>query len=552
MANASHALVTVFIRVLSVSWQAGLLVFLIIAVQWLLRERLSARLRHALWGLLLVRLVLPKTVAFPFSVHSLVRETLRIVSVQSAMSPLSKLGFLMQPASASQGAFVVSDHPLPFSWWQIAAVVWLTGVLCVIGAALLQGFRLKRLVSKELPYTDASVLALLDECRQRMRVSACIGILATSRLDGPALFGFLRPRLLLPKGLFEAPAADHLRYVILHELAHLKRRDILAGWLAYLLAALHWFNPALWWARRRYTADRELACDSHVLEALAPEERDAYGHAILDQYEISRSFVWSPALAGVLDGNTSIERRIAMISRFTVRSRKTTILAIAAMAVLAMTLLTDAQEKPVSRSAPSTFMIVLPESGTQPVAVPLTEQQEAPVEENVNDTQRKPLPEAAGNIGVYNRKLILKSWRKVGESYAGLQAEVAERQKGIDELSNAVQKEKDDYEKAKPGLSSKERDLREAKITRMYQDYKARLASEQVYVDKKEQAIMKDFLAGLDKAAAGVGEQLGCIAVQPIDVNYGKDRVALSPREEQTSCEAIDITSRILEVLNKE
>jgi Skp family chaperone for outer membrane proteins len=261
--------------------------------------------------------------------------------------------------------------------------------------------------------------------------------------------------------------------------------------------------------------------------------------------------VWSPDLAGVLEGNTNIERRITMINRFKTPSRVGTLLAMIAMALLGAAVLTDAKEESGSPSEPSTYFLVSPESGAQPVAVPITEQQ-APPEENAAAVSEKAPPDAVGRMGVYDKGLILKSWKKVKESYAKLQAEVNEKQKGIDKLSLRMEKEKTDYDKAKPGLSSAERDAREAKIASMYQDYKATLAKEQADIDTKEQVLIKDRLAELEKVAAGVGAQLGCVAVQPTDDNHRKDRPALTATRKPSTRETVDITSRVLQVLNKE
>ena len=82
------------------------------------------------------------------------------------------------------------------------------------------------------------------------------------------------------------------------------------------------------------------------------------------------------------------------------------------------------------------------------------QQQPAPPKENAGAVSEKAPPDAVGRMGVYDKGLILKSWKKAIESYAKLEAEVNEKQKGIDALSETVQKEKDDYDKAKPGLST--------------------------------------------------------------------------------------------------
>jgi len=103
------------------------------------------------------------------------------------------------------------------------------------------------------------------------RLSARIGvcapdILVSASVSGPLVTGLLRPVVLIP------PAAcawsDARRdAVLLHELAHVQRRDLLSQLMAQLLVALHWFNPLAWHALREMRRERELACDDEVLRA---------------------------------------------------------------------------------------------------------------------------------------------------------------------------------------------------------------------------------------------------------------------------------------------
>ena len=76
-----------------------------------------------------------------------------------------------------------------------------------------------------------------------------------------------------------------LRYSILHELTHFKRRDIWLKTLALLVNAIHWFNPFMWYMTRLVERDTELACDEAALKLLPVEEHKAYGTTILDAVE---------------------------------------------------------------------------------------------------------------------------------------------------------------------------------------------------------------------------------------------------------------------------
>ena len=86
---------------------------------------------------------------------------------------------------------------------------------------------------------------------------------------------------LLPPGAIESLGSQRLRHVFMHELAHLKRKDVLVNWLMATLQVLHWFNPLIWYAFYRIRAERELACDAIVLSRAGLEDSPEYGKTIV-------------------------------------------------------------------------------------------------------------------------------------------------------------------------------------------------------------------------------------------------------------------------------
>jgi len=365
MTNAMGWLESAFLHVIHISWQAALLALLIGITQYLLRNLVAPGWRHALWGLLLARLLLFWTLPAPFSIHNVPAGALLQVTAYrlEAGTPAQRLpvdtsavtGASAIPFSGTRSPETLNvDRGMPPSetaamgkrWPLLSAmaVLWLAGASLMIGVLLVRGVWLKTQESRWRAVTNPAVSNLIDECKRRIVVSTQLAVLETSYVSGPALMGILRPRLLIPAGLFETASREHLRHIILHELVHVKRKDILCGWLFDLLLALHWFNPVLWWARRRIAIDRELACDAQVLSVLTPEERPVYGHALLDQFQRFVRPAWYPGLAGVLEGRTQMERRIAMITRYRKPSTKNTFLALAILCVLGILALTDAQE----------------------------------------------------------------------------------------------------------------------------------------------------------------------------------------------------------------
>jgi len=161
--------------------------------------------------------------------------------------------------------------------------------------------------------TSQRVLELLEDCKRAMGVRTLLGVVVTDRVPGPALFGFIRPRLLLPPELVENLSAEELRHVLLHELAHLRRMDIHFGWLCAALQLLHWFNPLVWIAFHQMRGDRELACDEEVLTRLTSPEGPGYGRTLIKLLEpVPPSLLPSPA--GVSENAAHFKRRIRMIA----------------------------------------------------------------------------------------------------------------------------------------------------------------------------------------------------------------------------------------------
>ncbi|MBI5094457.1 MAG: M56 family metallopeptidase [Candidatus Hydrogenedentes bacterium] len=320
------------------SAQAAVLVILVAAAQWALGNRISAKWRYILWSLPFLRLVIPWSIPAPFSVYT----TLRIAGARAPLHcPYQRLTELVSVEPANVAGSVASGHN--GSPWLWVAVIWLMGLAVLLGFSLLQVFRVRRQTRRYEVIADASILALLARCKRRLTIHTPVTLLAASDAAGPALLGYFRPRVLLPRRTLLPASRSHLRFVLLHELAHLKRRDILTGWAIHVLLSVHWFNPILWWAKRRCTADRELACDAEVLSVLGRDERRAYGHALLDQVMSGPFAARSPGLAGVLEGTTTVERRIAMIAEFRAPSLGSALAGLALLTVLGATALTDAQ-----------------------------------------------------------------------------------------------------------------------------------------------------------------------------------------------------------------
>ena len=117
--------------------------------------------------------------------------------------------------------------------------------------------------------------------RLRLRIADAIlvekNIYETDQIDSPFVCGFFRPRIYLPVGLAEPDR----RYVLLHEQAHIRRRDYLTKPLAYVALCFHWFNPVLWLSYHLFGRDIEAATDQAVIRSFGRTDTAGYAAALL-------------------------------------------------------------------------------------------------------------------------------------------------------------------------------------------------------------------------------------------------------------------------------
>ena len=360
---------------LKTSFQASLLIGLILLLQVLLRSRLSVRWRYSLWLVLLIRLALPwapqssvslfnllphdvGSLVAPFSAEPSANADVGREPVRSDFALSDIFGNTEDTAAINDSKSIpVSDkHTMPqelpessisahLQWTRLLPLAWFAGAAVLAVYVLATNFRLWRIVKARRPLTEKKILDLLEDCKAQMGVQTILGIVQTDSIKSPALFGFIRPRLLLPEGLIESVDPAELRYIFLHELAHLKRHDILQGWLMAALQVLHWFNPLIWLAFHRVRTDRELVCDALAMGTMKLDEPPQYGRTIVNLLERFSRTQYLPSMAGILENKAHLKRRITMIAKFKKSTKKATVMAVILTLALGCLVLTNAQAK---------------------------------------------------------------------------------------------------------------------------------------------------------------------------------------------------------------
>lgn len=201
---------------------------------------------------------------------------------------------------------IISQGPLPLVLWAAGAVPMLVAILVAsIGA--------HRLVRRATP-APADTLRLAHVAARAMGLRRQPRVLFTTQRVSPMLVCGVRPALILPIELWQRLEPHARLSIIIHELAHLRRRDHWLSWCFSIIVTIFWWHPFAWWALARTRDEADEACDAWVT-AMSPGSRRTYAEAIVATKELIGTCGEgvSPRLCVVSGGVLRLRRRITMV-----------------------------------------------------------------------------------------------------------------------------------------------------------------------------------------------------------------------------------------------
>jgi len=309
------------------------LMAVLIVLRHILKGKISLRLQYALWGLALLRLLVPVSFgstsisvqnALPVEAKSIpqnvtIRSEAVLLTEQGNYSfalPAQREQYETRRQELKQAGETVHGgihsemiDGLP----QILTGVWILGMAAV--ALCLFGSNLR--------------FALCLRKTRKLLQRETLPVYLTEEADTPCLFGLFRPAVYVTPEAAEEEG--RLRHVIEHELTHYRHADHLWSLLRGLCLILHWYNPLVWWGAILSRRDCELACDEATIARLGEGERASYGRTLLYMTCQKR-----PALlmtATTMTGSKgSIKERIRLIAR----KPRTVIAALVALLLIAV------------------------------------------------------------------------------------------------------------------------------------------------------------------------------------------------------------------------
>ena len=304
-------------------WQSTLFA----GVAWLLTLALRnnrARVRHWVWLAASCKFLVPLSALIALGGHIQWR------SVPEAAQ--SNIAIAIDEVSQPFTAPVLpsrQDRPSPSHLYDVLCTVWALGFLGISGAWWIRWRRIRDAVYAGLP----------------LPLKTPVPAICSPVLVEPAIFGVVRPVLLLPEGIFDRLTPAQLDSIVAHELCHVRHRDNFMAAMHMFVETVFWFHPLVWWVGKHIVAERERACDEEVLR-LGSDPR-IYAEGILN---VCKLYVESPLPCVAGATGPDLKRRIEAIMANRVghgltRAKKL-LLAIAGIAALAVPVVIGASQAP--------------------------------------------------------------------------------------------------------------------------------------------------------------------------------------------------------------
>jgi len=330
-------------------WAAVLAMLVLAATQFITRPAV----RHALWLIVLVRLLVPpvwsvpviapreETVEWP----GIAMAPINIPAPASAPirhQPIAAVGrthvtavvppaspeVVTVPVDVESVIHVELDDSPALSTWLVPALaaIWAGGALFVLLLAFIRARRFERALRQSLP-VPVDLERQVVELAQRIGLSHVPGVLLVPGRVPPLIWQpglrLSRARLVFPVELYWKLDAGQREALIAHELAHLARRDPWVRWIELAAVAAYWWFPVLAFIRHRLRASEEECCDTWVVARLG--ERRAYATALLETVEFldGPDVPAAPALASGASPVHDLHRRLTMIMQGSMRAKLT-------------------------------------------------------------------------------------------------------------------------------------------------------------------------------------------------------------------------------------
>ena len=347
---------------LSLSVSGTLLLFLVLGLKPLYKNKFGRRWQYYIWIIVVLRFLVPftpdttivgslfeKIDTIVFMVESQtnmnVSDTVNVSDSETKQTNAQTQIQTNKPEKASDTAQTKSqeqaeaksqtkplpndnvitaaaEHNLPklftclfFTWAALALVLFVRKI------TIYQGF-IRYIKAGNTEISDIKTLNLLSDCMEKLNIKTKVELYRNASITSPIMIGFFQPGIVLPVGEL---GDRELSYVFAHELHHCKMRDMFYKWLVQIVICIHWFNPFVYLLEKEINKACELSCDEAVIFMLDESARREYGDTLISFMKSNNLDKNSLASVTLTEGAEQLKERLGAIMSFKKKSKLITV-----------------------------------------------------------------------------------------------------------------------------------------------------------------------------------------------------------------------------------
>ncbi len=280
----------------SMFWQVSLFIILITALDMAIRKWAWPQVRYALWALVFIKLIIPPTWQMPTSIVSWIQPQVEEqISIRIDTMDWTESNSIIpdwnevNPKISDSNDFTQSkgDEPVmvikaKVTWQAFLFFGWIAGMIIFSFMLIKKMSKIRK--SHQIQRSGKIpewFHELIQKTANRLKLKKIPSVIFSKHVKSPAVHGVFKPVLLLPRGFLDQLSHKQAEHVLMHELCHLKRGDLLVHWFCIVLQIVYWFNPLLIWTRRQMRYVCEICCDLSVANILREKTR-AYRNTLLN------------------------------------------------------------------------------------------------------------------------------------------------------------------------------------------------------------------------------------------------------------------------------
>ncbi|MBZ9607474.1 M56 family metallopeptidase [Clostridium estertheticum] len=306
----------------------SVIVLMILIIKGIFRNKLNFTFHYYIWLILIIKLIIPFGPQNPlnisnlyenFHVQSTTNNTTQTTSSKeltnaTLSNPISISAMHPSNKSISKANSIPLKHNVNIE--KVFCFIWIFGSSLSIGILVIGYKKLKDIVRTSIKNINSTHREILNKCRSAMNIKTEVELSYSQKISSPSLCGLIKPKILIPVRIADNIGDEEFKYIIMHELTHLKNKDIFINWAITLLSMIYWFNPIFLYAFHKMRQDCEISCDGQVLSYLGASENLQYGNTIIKVLELAGKSNRLIGTTSMVLNNLEIKRRIIMISKY--------------------------------------------------------------------------------------------------------------------------------------------------------------------------------------------------------------------------------------------